>query len=218
MRAVIVVAFAASALSLGGCSAIEPVAAPLAPSAPYVSSPPPPPMQPGTAAPGGYYYEAGSFTPIPKDTCQRTDVMQGIVRLLSQKIGKSNGPPAQVVSAYGLTGEWDRGVLNCRGILQTAAGPNGPGIVQVTGDITPTNYGNIAAFNVRDAKWETDADLARRMAEEKKARIAESEQIKNQADYYRYRIDQCLQNFRGQIQSRSGEFFEICARSVASPR
>jgi hypothetical protein len=133
-------------------------------------------------APSGYHHNgslldgpAAAFTASPNDDCKRTDVMQGIVTVLNGKIGKPDGPPAQVISASpftaaveasvpGTTSGWMGGVLSCRGILQTAAGPIGPGIVQVRGDTTPNNNGTIAAFSVLDAKWETDADRDRREA------------------------------------------------------
>jgi hypothetical protein len=130
----------------------------------------------GGCAPTGYHYDhydVGSFTLTPNDPCQRTNVTQGAVNILNQKIGKTSGPPAQVVSATGLTGEWNAGVLNCRGTLQTVAGPNGPGVVQVHGDIAPGNYG----INVREANWETDTERDRKeaLARQEQARwIAEA--------------------------------------------
>jgi hypothetical protein len=118
---------------------------------------------------------AAAFSVSPNDVCKRTDVMQGSLAVLNGKIGQTDGPPAQVMTTSEFAAAvdpsepaaqpgWNSGVLFCRGFLQTATGPIGPGILQIRGNTTSNNNGTIAAFSVLDAKWETDADHNRREA------------------------------------------------------
>jgi hypothetical protein len=128
-------------------------------------------------APAGNHY--GSFdladlkdglTVHPDDDCQRTDVMQGIIAALNTKIEKPDGPSARVTAASGLQQDVDYSALNsnpktngktvCRGTLLTAAGPIGPGRVILDVDRTLDPYAKTKAATVRNAIWETDAQIA----------------------------------------------------------
>ncbi len=108
-------------------------------------------------APQGYAYEVGSFVPHAKDACARPETSQTIVRFLNAKVGQPDGPVAPVISIQLITtenGAIDGPTLTCRGVLQTASGVIGPGVVVVR-----YRYDNRDL--PADVNWETDADRHR---------------------------------------------------------
>jgi hypothetical protein len=111
-------------------------------------------------APSGYVLDG--FRLHPSDECARPETIKKIVTFLNTKIGKPDGPTAQVTSASGFTRITNRettgSTLTCHGILQTTAGMSGPGAVRLM------VLGGAGDYTAKDASWETDADHDRKEA------------------------------------------------------
>lgn len=127
-------------------------------------------------APSGYRYgkwsdgPTAAFTLTPTDDCQRPEAQRGLISALNGRASQSGGPSDSITSAEGLTtipnGAIDGPTLTCRGTLQTAGGPIGPGVVV----LKLADNGSRSAIVVKDATWEADADRERREAQERKER------------------------------------------------
>src|SRR5260370_33082545 len=111
-------------------------------------------------APSGYVLDGFRIHPI--DEWVRPETIKNIVTFLNAKIGKPDGPTAQVTSASGFTRIINRettdSTLTYHGILHTTAGMIGPGAVRL---MVPGAAGD---YSAKDASWETDADHDRKEA------------------------------------------------------